>query len=1463
MLSEFILLDKRNNPTHMSIDSQPLLHSIDPSGIGEFVKHGSCPRYAKLRYGSDGEETSRNWREAFKPLDPLLLKSGQDFEQSVYDTIESHTADKTIHDTWSDISNQSENIEVIGRLINKVSSQTGEGQNPTALAQVPLQSTIGAFSVAGEADLVLLWPTDEATVEARVFDMKASFEEKTYHQIQTSCYTQLFEDALSTGAIDDDITVTISAGIITRETDISSVTPEKLPEFNRTPRETDVTRLLRDGGELHSTFEKPLEDVEYQHDSVCRSCPYREHCYTSSVENGDIRLLNLSRSEQSMFISEGFETVADIAELIDQPEKPRPYEYDEPRIRDEYQDAARRLDEAYGVGTRLPWLAQKASALLYYLNPEHPNAHDARYAPYLLGAGDGSLPEDNPPYEQHSPSIRPGSLIRVYLNVQWDYVRDTIAMVSGVVDCDNAELPHLTFSTVPESVSENSEKAHTEEEALLRDGLDKLYKAIKLVGESAGQKEHAPIHLYFYTQQERNALMEAATRHADSLPTAAALVDLLSLRAGVDQQMVSILQTEVESRVAPLQPSTGLLPMMDNLRPYEESERVEYTDWTYTRQSDGVEIDLRSAFRAGLFDYSVPYDETRTGIDLTYDNSGSDGWYPIEGRFGATIPLEYIWAAKGIEALTPADVEDEEAAARIEVFRYADAHSKSRRITTEDIAALGERLAQSVRHIERSFAYKNSNIEKSPIQISTIESFSIEQPTLASACEDYLKLDYASNKSELTGSLQKPLKTRILSGDAVPLRITSATEEGIWLYAEAELLYDEFGFTSPESVAASTRRSGSESGGSGDWMVATPLVKTTEGYKETQTKPTNRLNSSAVTIDALDVENGTAKLSAFGRALGSADDDFLTWHKQWTIHEDEKGDSKTYLGKGAEVVLDAQVDDITSDRASYALLNPTNNETYNLLEAFREGNEDVLEPTDFIPKHLREFTDWAVNHHNPSPNTEQQEFINLGSPRVSLLQGPPGTGKTSGATALALLARLFASERNSKPCRALVTGASNKSIDEVLEDVSEALESFNETSESSLLQDVQLVRVTSNLPDEELPNVTYMDYQENYDQIENLHTRLDTSHSSQTTLSGSIGGSQPHTIVFATPTKTCGLASKMLYPTTKNAIYALEKPQWFDVIAADEASMLPLPQLLVVGHFLHQHGQLLITGDMRQMPPVHKHEWQDEDRRSITEIHPHLSTLDYFRFLRGDVVDGIDETHDSPVPIPLGQLQETYRCHADVAEFLREWIYAQDGIEYGSNKHNTLSNITTDSEAHQCALASGSPLTLVLHDDSNSQQSNPVEAAIASEILNAIPKSETTGVVTPHNAQKGRITNATDRGLVDTVERFQGGQRSVMVLSATVSDPDYLDSEADFLLSPNRLNVAMSRMKKGLVVVAPRTLFEMIPEDVETYENSMLWKGLYETVGATEEADWSGTLQEFCESTRPERPKTHIEIYTN
>jgi superfamily I DNA and/or RNA helicase len=88
------------------------------------------------------------------------------------------------------------------------------------------------------------------------------------------------------------------------------------------------------------------------------------------------------------------------------------------------------------------------------------------------------------------------------------------------------------------------------------------------------------------------------------------------------------------------------------------------------------------------------------------------------------------------------------------------------------------------------------------------------------------------------------------------------------------------------------------------------------------------------------------------------------------------------------------------------------------------------------------------------------------------------------------------------------------------------------------------------------------------------------------------------------------------------------------------------------------------------------------------------------------------------------------------------------------------------------------------------------------------------------------MTGLPVRSAIDTIERFQGGERTVILVSATESDRAYLLASAGFLLDPRRLTVALSRAKQKMILVASRSIVSLFSPDEETFANALMWKNL-------------------------------------
>ena len=118
----------------------------------------------------------------------------------------------------------------------------------------------------------------------------------------------------------------------------------------------------------------------------------------------------------------------------------------------------------------------------------------------------------------------------------------------------------------------------------------------------------------------------------------------------------------------------------------------------------------------------------------------------------------------------------------------------------------------------------------------------------------------------------------------------------------------------------------------------------------------------------------------------------------------------------------------------------------------------------------------------------------------------------------------------------------------------------------------------------------------------------------------------------------------------------------------------------------------------------------------------------------------------------------------------------------------------------------------VLSPDGASKE-NPSEAGWVARILESLLEAgdlqqDDIGIITPYAGQVRAIRDAiperNDAVEVHTVDGYQGREKDVIIFSCVRSNAD---GNVGFLADPRRLNVALTRARRGLIVIgAPDTL---------------------------------------------------------
>jgi superfamily I DNA and/or RNA helicase len=163
-------------------------------------------------------------------------------------------------------------------------------------------------------------------------------------------------------------------------------------------------------------------------------------------------------------------------------------------------------------------------------------------------------------------------------------------------------------------------------------------------------------------------------------------------------------------------------------------------------------------------------------------------------------------------------------------------------------------------------------------------------------------------------------------------------------------------------------------------------------------------------------------------------------------------------------------------------------------------------------------------------------------------------------------------------------------------------------------------------------------------------------------------------------------------------------------------------------------------------------------------------------------------------------LERTYRMHPDVCAYISEEFYE--------------GRLAPDASTSARTTPSGTGLRFVPveHDARRQESSEEVEAVV--ERVTALLAAGVAGseimVVAPYNAQVNALKAALPVSVrVGTVDKFQGQEADVVFYSMASSSGEDVPRGLEFLLSRNRLNVAISRARCLAYLVASPKLLEV------------------------------------------------------
>ncbi len=416
----------------------------------------------------------------------------------------------------------------------------------------------------------------------------------------------------------------------------------------------------------------------------------------------------------------------------------------------------------------------------------------------------------------------------------------------------------------------------------------------------------------------------------------------------------------------------------------------------------------------------------------------------------------------------------------------------------------------------------------------------------------------------------------------------------------------------------------------------------------------------------------------------------------------------------------------------------------------------------------------------PDLSNEQNEILAqaLSAQDYFILQGPPGTGKTS-----AMLKNMVKYLYENTDETIVLLAFTNRATDEICEKIKNITLENDKNVEQNNQNDshINFIRLGYVNKDNPLAKFSLT----NEEDLRKVRTRL---------------------------------AECRVFVCTVSSYYKNQHlvPK-HDTIIIDEASQLLEPHLCGI---LPKFKRFILVGDEKQLPAVvtQATDLQTVNNSSLKEIG--ISDLSISMFERLLINAQKNNWNGA-----FAMLSRQFRTHEDVLAFFGREFYDNKlfiGSErqkekldfYDANARNNMEKLLA---SNRCLFL---PTTTEKNAKYNKQEAQLV-SLIISVITNSLKKqgkltSQSIGVITPYRAQIAEINALLSPEMreiitVDTVERYQGSERDIIIMSMAVNYGSQLTNLQSFNATQTvdkKFNVALSRAKEQIIILGNEELLQ-------------------------------------------------------
>lgn len=412
-----------------------------------------------------------------------------------------------------------------------------------------------------------------------------------------------------------------------------------------------------------------------------------------------------------------------------------------------------------------------------------------------------------------------------------------------------------------------------------------------------------------------------------------------------------------------------------------------------------------------------------------------------------------------------------------------------------------------------------------------------------------------------------------------------------------------------------------------------------------------------------------------------------------------------------------------------------------------------------------------------------------------LLVGPPGTGKTSMAMKFMVLEEL-GSRRNPSDS-ILLTSYTNRAVDEICGMLEEA-------------------------------GVDYLRIGNIYSCDPRFRGRLASQMFAELGRLDKINNA-----IASVPVVVATTSTLMSHPE-------IFRMKTFSLTIVDEASQILEPSIIGL---LAQLGKFVLIGDHKQLPAVVQQ--SEEDSAVSDALLQGIALTNCRNSLFERLNNWLNVTGASPQSV--GILRKQGRMHPEVAMWPNRMFYREEELQPVPLPHQEEESLAYTESSADAVDDLLKQHRMLFFDVRNSDaddavldvKSNKKEASMCADLVMRVRRQlgdrwdavKTVGIIVPYRNQIAMIrreieAKAKARGYdtadfsqisIDTVERYQGSQREVIIYSFTISKAHQLEflTSSTFICGDyavdRKLNVALTRARRQMLMVGNAQLLRRVP----------------------------------------------------